>query len=79
MSDSTTMKLSRRTRDRLRALQTDGDSTLEDPLVRALDRYEAEQFWDDAEAWAAGLSAADAATYAAWSAGVDEDFRGLSQ
>lgn len=43
------MKISTRTRDRLRSLGADGDS-LEDVVVTALDAYEAQQFWAAAEA-----------------------------
>lgn len=49
MAEVTTMKLSTKTRDRLRALGRDGES-LEDVVVAALDAYEAEQFWAAAEA-----------------------------
>ena len=52
MADVTTMKISTGTRDRLRALGTDGD-TLEDVVVAALDAYESQQFWAEAEAAAA--------------------------
>jgi hypothetical protein len=52
MAEVTTMKLSTRTRDRLRALGRDGES-LEDVVVAALDAYEAQQFWTAAEAAAA--------------------------
>ena len=43
------MKITTRTRDRLRALGADGDS-LEDVVVTALDAYESQQFWAAAEA-----------------------------
>jgi len=46
------MKISTATRDRLRALGTVGDS-LEDVVVAALDVYESQQFWAEAEAAAA--------------------------
>ena len=49
------MKLTRATRDRLRALGTEGDS-LEDVVVAALDAYESQQFWAEAEAAAAAES-----------------------
>lgn len=52
MADVTTMKISTATRDRLRALGTVGDS-LEDVVVAALDAYESQQFWAEAEAAAA--------------------------
>ena len=46
------MKITTSTRDRLRALGADGDS-LEDVVVTALDAYESQQFWAEAEAAAA--------------------------
>jgi len=49
MAAVTTMKISTRTRDRLRSLGKDGD-TLEDVVVTALDAYEAQEFWAAAEA-----------------------------
>ncbi len=49
MADATTMKISTVTRDRLRALRSEGDS-LEDVVVAALDAYESQQFWAAAEA-----------------------------
>jgi hypothetical protein len=52
MPEVTTMKITRATRDRLRALGADGDS-LEDVVVAALDAYESAQFWAEAEAAAA--------------------------
>ena len=45
-------KRQRATRDRLRALGSEGDS-LEDVVIAALDTYEAQQFWTEAEAAAA--------------------------
>lgn len=52
MADAvTTMKITTATRDRLRTLAAAGE-TLEDVVVRALDAYEAAQFWARAEAWA---------------------------
>ena len=50
------MKITRATRERLRALGADGDS-LEDVVVAALDAYESQQFWAQAEAAAAAESA----------------------
>ena len=47
-----TMKTTTATRDRLRGHASTGES-LEDVVVRALDAYEAAQFWTRAEAWAA--------------------------
>ncbi|MBA3289845.1 MAG: hypothetical protein H0U21_17840 [Acidimicrobiia bacterium] len=52
MADVTTMKITAATRDRLRALGAEGDS-LEDVVVAALDSYESQQFWAEAEAAAA--------------------------
>ena len=52
MADVTTMKITRATRDRLRSLGADGDS-LEDVVVAALDVYESQRFWAEAEAAAA--------------------------
>ena len=49
MAAVTTMKISSRTRDRLRSLGQHGDS-LEDVVVTALDAYEAQEFWAAAEA-----------------------------
>lgn len=49
MADVTTMKLSVATRDRLRALGSEQDS-LEDVVVAALDVYESQRFWAEAEA-----------------------------
>ena len=49
------MKISTATRDRLRALGTEGES-LEDVVVNALDAYESQQFWAAAEAAAAAES-----------------------
>jgi hypothetical protein len=51
----TTMKITTATRDRLRALGAAGDS-LEDVVVAALDVYESQQFWAEAEAAAAAES-----------------------
>jgi hypothetical protein len=52
MADVTTMKLSIATRDRLRALGSENDS-LEDVVVAALEVYESQRFWAQAEAAAA--------------------------
>jgi hypothetical protein len=52
MAKVTTMKITTGTRDRLRALGAEGDS-LEDVVVAALDSYESQQFWAEAEAAAA--------------------------
>ncbi len=56
MGEVTTMKITRATRDRLRALGADGDS-LEDVVVAALDAYESQRFWEEAEAAATAESA----------------------
>jgi len=42
------MKISTETRDRLRLMADDGD-TLEDVVITALDLYEAQRFWAQAE------------------------------
>ena len=52
MDGVTTMKISTATRARLRALGAPSDS-LEDVVVAALDAYESQQFWAEAEAAAA--------------------------
>jgi hypothetical protein len=52
MAGATTMKISTATRDRLRALGAASDS-LEDVVVAALDAYESQLFWAEAEAAAA--------------------------
>jgi hypothetical protein len=49
MVSVTTMKISTATRDRIRALGSEGDS-LEDVVIAALDAYESQQFWAEAEA-----------------------------
>jgi len=49
MAHVTTMKISVETRDRLRALAETRQS-LEDVVLAALDVYEAQQFWAEAEA-----------------------------
>jgi len=56
MADVTTMKISIATRDRLRSLGASGDS-LEDVVVAALDAYESQQFWAEAEAASVSESA----------------------
>jgi hypothetical protein len=52
MAEVTTMRITTRTRDRLRALGAEGDS-LEAVVVAALEAYESQQFWVAAEAAAA--------------------------
>jgi len=54
------MKISTDTRDRLRALSAHGES-LEDVVLAALDVYESQQFWADAEAAGAAETAAQRA------------------
>ena len=49
------MKITTATRDRLRALGAAGDS-LEDVVVAALDVFESQQFWAEAEAAGAAES-----------------------
>ncbi len=77
--NSTTIKLSVQTRDRIREL---GGDTYEDTIVEALDVLEAERFWAQAEvagAWRrslpdaerAELEAAEAAEVAAINAGFN--------
>jgi hypothetical protein len=76
MADVTTMKITTATRDRLRALATDRES-LEDVVVAALDVYEAEQFWAEAEAVAARETAQQRAARRAGEAEVDVWMDGL--
>jgi hypothetical protein len=75
MADAvTTMKITTATRDRLRTHAASGES-LEDVVVHALDVYEAAQFWERAEAWAAAETAAERAerkaSEAEWDALMD--------
>ncbi len=76
--DTTTIKLSVATRDRIRAL---GGETYEDTIVEALEILEAERFWAQAEAaaaWRRSLPAADRARLAARRAEIDAAFDGIS-
>lgn len=71
---STTVKLSVATRDRIRAL--DGD-TYEQTIIEALDVFEADRFWAQADAAAASrasMSAAERKRLAARDAAVDALF-----
>ena len=70
------MKISTATRDRLRALAADRES-LEDVVVAALDVYEAEQFWAEAEAAAARETMRQRAVRRAGEAEVDAWMDGL--
>ncbi|HJR90169.1 MAG TPA: hypothetical protein VJ782_08460 [Aeromicrobium sp.] len=56
MAGITTMKITTATRDRLRSLGSASDS-LEDVVVAALDAYESQQLWAEAEAAAAAETA----------------------
>ena len=76
MANVTTMKISSRTRDRLRALGNEGQS-LEDVVVAALDVYESQRFWAEAEAAAAAESAAQRAARQRIEADVDAWMDGL--
>ena len=74
---STTVKLSVETRDRIKAL---GGDTYEDTIVEALDALEADRFWAQAEAAAAGrwaLTAEERHRQAAREAEVDAAFDGI--
>ena len=71
---STTVKLSVETRDRIRAL---GGDTYEDTIVEALDVFEADRFWaqaDSAAAWRASLPAAERKRLDERDAAVDASF-----
>ena len=70
------MKLTTATRDRLRSLGAEGDS-LEDVVVAALDAYESQQFWAEAEAAAAAETPAQRAERKRVEAEVDAWMDGL--
>ena len=76
MADVTTMKITTATRDRLRALGSDGDS-LEDVVVAALDAFESQQFWASAEAAGAAETAEQRAERKRVEAEVDAWMDGL--
>jgi hypothetical protein len=76
MADVTTMKISVATRDRLRALAA-GRESLEDVVVAALDVYEAEQFWAEAEAAATRETTSQRSARRAGEAEVDAWMDGL--
>ena len=76
MAEVTTMKITTTTRDRLRALGADGDS-LEDVVVAALDAYESQQFWAEAEAAAAAETSEQRAARKRVEATVDAWMDGL--
>lgn len=70
------MKITTETRDRIRRLGADGDS-LEDVVVTALDAYEAQQFWAEAEAAAAAETRDQRAARERLEADVDAWMDGL--
>jgi len=75
--NSTTIKLSVETRDRIRAL---GGDTYEDTIVEALDVLEADRFWahaDAAVAWRRSLSDHDRGRLEDREAEVDAAFDGI--
>jgi hypothetical protein len=75
--ESTTVKLSVQTRDRIRAL---GGATYEETIVEALDLLEADRFWAQAEhaaAWRRSLSQRERDLLARQEAAVDGAFAGI--
>jgi hypothetical protein len=75
--ESTTVKVSVQTRDRIRAL---GGETYEDTIVEALDALEADRFWSQAAApvaWRNSLSAEVRARLTSSEAEVDDAFKGV--
>lgn len=76
MAEVTTMKITTATRDRLRALGSESES-LEDVVVAALDVYESQQFWAEAEAAAAAETAAQREQRRRIEASVDAWMDGL--
>lgn len=75
--ESTTVKLSVQTRDRIRAL---GGDTYEDTIVEALDALDADRFWSQAAAavaWRNSLSDEARDHIAARDAEVDAAFKGI--
>jgi hypothetical protein len=78
MASSTTIKLSRETRDRIKAM---GGDTYEDTIVEALDALESAQFWAQAEraaAWRRSLPADRRAEISDRDAAVDEAFAAIA-
>ena len=76
--ESTTVKVSVATRERLRAL---GGATYEDTITEALDVLEADRFWAQAEAaaaWRASLSADQQKAITQSEAAVDRAFDGIA-
>ena len=76
--ESTTVKVSVATRERLRAL---GGATYEDTITEALDVLEADRFWAQAEAaaaWRASLTADQQDAIAQSEAVVDRSFDGIA-
>jgi len=75
--ESTTVKLSVRTRDRIRAL---GGATYEQTIIEALDLLEADRFWAQAEqaaAWRRSLSPRERERMTLQEAAVDAAFDGI--
>ena len=75
--DTTTIKVSVATRDRLKSF---GRATYEDAISEALDLLDAEQFWAEADAAAAArraLPEAEQQRIAAIEAAVDASFDGI--
>lgn len=74
---STTVKVSVQTRDRIRAL---GGETYEETIVAALDALETDRFWSraaEAAAWRNSLSEEARARLAAQDAEIDAAFKGV--
>jgi hypothetical protein len=74
MASSTTIKLSRATRDRIKAM---GGDTYEDTIIEALDALESAQFWAQAEraaSWRRSLPADRRAALTSREAAVDAAF-----
>ncbi len=74
----TTIKVSKETRDRIRAL---GGTTHEETILEALDALETERFWAQAEAgkaWFDGLPPEAQQELKDQDAAIDAAFKGLS-
>lgn len=74
---STTVKVSVQTRDRIRAL---GGETYEDTIVEALDAFESNRFWSQAaaaDAWRKSLSDHARQAIAAREAELEPAFNGI--
>ena len=73
----TTVKVSRATRERIRAF---GGATHEDTIVEALDALESERFWQQAEAgkqWFDGLSESEQKRLVEEDEAIDALFKGI--